>query len=155
MHRLVTTLFAVVLAVGFAGCATIITGTSTDVSIDSDPPDAEIEINGQDYGETPATVSLDSDRSHVVSLSLEGYEEETIRLNKGTTGWVVGNLLFGGIPGLLIDLASGGIYVLSPESVFSDLDETSTSSSKEVRIQVAMSVKEDLPKIGQLTPTSK
>ncbi|WP_431988222.1 PEGA domain-containing protein [Salinibacter sp.] len=62
------------------------TGSSTDISLQSDPSEAQIEINGQDRGETPTTLSLDSDRSYTVELSLEGYEDESIQLKKSTSG---------------------------------------------------------------------
>lgn len=143
--------FSILALALLTGCATIVTGSSTDVSINSDPPNAEIEINGQDYGETPTTISLESDQSHMVELSLEGYEDETIQLRKSTSGWLAGNILLGGIPGLIIDAATGGMYVLSPEEVGTDLEKTSSASTSKLRIQVAMDLrKEDLRKIGQL-----
>ena len=137
-----------------AGCATIVTGTSTDVSIASEPPDADIEVNGSDRGTTPATLSLDSGRSHSLEISLDGYETETIQIQKGTSGWVAGNILFGGIPGFIIDAATGGMYVLSPKQANATLDEQ-TASNGTVHIRVAMNVDKDLPKIGELTPESQ
>ena len=144
------------LALVLTGCATIVTGTSTDVAIQSDPQEAEIKINGQDYGDTPKTVTLDSDRSHTVELQLEGYETETVQFRKSTSGWLAGNILLGGIPGLIIDVASGGMYVLSPKQLNADLDETETSAQKnKLTIRVAMNLEDDLKeeklhKVGQL-----
>ena len=148
--RYVTLLLSLVIV----GCATLVTGTSTDVAINSDPSEAEIEINGMDRGATPTTVSLPSDRSHTVEISLEGYETETIQLQKTTSGWLAGNILFGGIPGLVIDAATGGISVLRPKQVNASLDEK-TASNDTLQIRVAMDVESDLPKIGQLKPADE
>lgn len=137
------------------GCATIVTGTSTDVSLQSDPSEAEIEINGQDRGETPTTLSLDSDRAYTVELSLEGYEDETIQLEKSTSGWVAGNILLGGIPGLIVDAATGGLYVLKPENVNASLDEETADASERLTIRVAMNVDTSQQKVGQLEPMSR
>jgi len=148
--RYVTLLLSLVIV----GCATLVTGTSTDVAINSDPSEAEIEINGMDRGATPTTVSLPSDQSHTVEISLEGYKTETIQLQKTTSGWLAGNILFGGIPGLVIDAATGGINVLKPKQVNANLDEE-TASNGTLQIRVAMNVERDLPKIGQLKPAGK
>lgn len=147
--RYATLLFAVLLT----GCATLVTGSSTDVSVQSTPSEAEIKINGQDYGETPTTLSLDSDRSHMVELSLDGYEEETIQLQKSTSGWLAGNILLGGIPGLIIDAATGGMYVLEPTQVNASLDDPTAEASTDVSIRVEMKVDtSDKIKIGELDP---
>ena len=37
------------------------------------------------------------------------------------SGWVVGNILFGGLIGLAIDAISGGMYKLSPAQVSAQL----------------------------------
>lgn len=129
----------------------MVTGSSTDVSVQSTPSEAEIEINGQDYGETPTTLSLDSDRSYMVELSLDGYEEETIQLQKSTSGWLAGNIVFGGIPGLIVDAATGGMYVLEPKQVNATMDEQGANASTDVSIRVEMNVDtSDKTKIGEL-----
>ncbi|WP_103029998.1 PEGA domain-containing protein [Salinibacter altiplanensis] len=144
-----------VLALAVAGCATIITGTTTDVAVSSDPSEAEIEINGMDRGETPTTLSLDSDRSYTMEISLDGYETESVQLRKSTSGWVAGNLLFGGLPGLIVDAATGGLYVLSPEQVNTSLEQ-GTASSGQLQIRVAMEVDTDgMTKIGDMSPLSE
>ena len=130
----------------------MVTGTSTDVAISSDPSEAQIEINGTDRGETPTTLSLDSDRAHTVEINLEGYESETVQLRKTTSGWLAGNILFGGIPGLVIDAATGGMHVLKPKQVDNSLDEQ-IGSSEMLQIRVAMEVDTSRTmKVGQLKP---
>jgi hypothetical protein len=47
----------------------------------------------------------------------DGGGDETIQLKKSTSGWLAGNLLLGGIPGLVIDAATGGMYVREPKNL--------------------------------------
>lgn len=138
------------VAIMLVGCATIITGTSEDVLIQSNPPRASITINGQPRGETPLQLDLDSDRSYMVQVKLEGYEPQSFQIERSTSGWMIGNLLFGGIPGLVIDAATGGMYVLEPTSVAAVLGKTETSA---LEMRVEMNVDTDAEKIAQLTPT--
>ena len=63
-------------------CATIFTGTTQRVSIDSNPQGAEIIIDGQKEGKTPAKVKMDReldaliDGGKEIQLELEGYKKE-------------------------------------------------------------------------------
>lgn len=40
---------------------------------------------------------------------------------RNVSGWVWGNIVFGGIIGLAVDAISGGLYRLSPEQVMAEL----------------------------------
>ena len=65
-------------------CATIFTGTTDDVYINSNPSGAEIYIDGLKVGKTPATLTIKrpglSDKE--VVLKLDGYERRTFILKK-------------------------------------------------------------------------
>ena len=60
-------------------------------------------------------VQMSRSRQHIVTLSLEGFEPYQIIFSKRVSGWVFGNIIFGGLIGLAIDAISGGIYALTPE----------------------------------------
>ena len=47
----------------------------------------------------------------------EGYEPVTVVLKKGLNGWVWGNILVGGIIGLIIDVATGATSKFVPSEV--------------------------------------
>ncbi len=108
---------------GTFGCATILTGTSTPVSINSSPGSAKVEIERLDgvpieQGLTPMTATLAKGKEYKVTISLDGYEAETVQVLKGgLEGAVFANLLCGGIPGLLIDGMGGAMYKLEPNSI--------------------------------------
>lgn len=136
------------------GCGTIIHGTTQDVSVSSSPSGAEVIIDGADVGETPITQSLDRGSQHTIELSLEGYESESIIVNKGVSGWVIGNIVFGGLIGLVVDAASGGMYKLEPTEISRSLGEEAARLQEEggVFITVVMETNPNWEKIGQLEP---
>jgi len=69
-------------------------------------------------------------------------------------GWFLGNLLFGGIIGIIVDASSGAMYKLTPDQVIAQLKSNSTGmiDLKDDQIYVAVSMKIDpnWEQIGQL-----
>jgi hypothetical protein len=73
-------LFAImIVAAILSSCATILTGTTQRVTIDSTPPGAQIVIDGRMMGTTPAKVRLDRDLNAFINdgkdiyLEMNGY----------------------------------------------------------------------------------
>lgn len=138
-----------------SGCGTIIQGTSQEVSVSSNPSGAAISINGQQMGTTPASLNLSRKDRHTVRLDLSGYQPYEMALSRGVSGWVWGNIVFGGIPGLAIDAISGGMYKLTPEQVTGEMRTTMGSSSlnrETLYIAVVMTPNPEWEQIGQLVP---
>jgi hypothetical protein len=136
------------------GCGTIIHGGTQDVSVTSEPSGATVEVDGSEIGETPVTRSLDRGSQHTVEISMDGYESEQISIRKSTSGWVWGNIVFGGLIGLAVDASTGGMYKLTPTQVQQTLDEETAAKGAEdtVFIAVVMEPKPDWKRIGQLRP---
>lgn len=107
--------------VGTSGCATIIHGTTQQVSISSAPSRAAVAVNGRALGQTPVLADLARKDTHTIQVTLEGYQPYEITLVRNVSGWVWGNIVFGGIIGLAVDAISGGLYRLSPEQVMAEL----------------------------------
>lgn len=154
--RPVTQLSSLILCTFVIGCGTIIHGGSQDVSVTSDPSGATVEIDGTEVGDTPITKSLDRGSQHTIELSMEGFEDEQVIVEKNVSGWVAGNILFGGLIGLAVDAATGGMYKLSPTQVRQTLDETTAMKDGDLEdsvfIAVVMEPHPDWKKIGQLDP---
>jgi hypothetical protein len=91
----------------FASCATIITGSNDSVNILSDPPGARFTTNSGHQGTTPATISIPDKLDLEVAYALDGYGERTVVLRSRMSGWIFGNILIGGLVGLVVDLATG------------------------------------------------
>jgi predicted small secreted protein len=150
------TAFSILLACLFlVGCGTIIHGGGQDVSIASEPSGATVEVDGTEVGDTPLTKSLDRGSQHTVEISMEGYESEQVVVEKNVSGWVAGNIVFGGLIGLVVDASTGGMYKLSPTQVRQTLNgRTAMKKDQEdtVFIAVVMEPNPNWKKIGQLAP---
>lgn len=95
----------------FSSCATIMSGSRQSVTFNSEPADANVYVikkNNSDFliGKTPCTVEL-SKKTQKVAFRKEGYYDVDYKLDRYINGWYFGNLLFGGLPGMSIDLISG------------------------------------------------
>jgi len=111
----------VALALAQTGCCSIVSGTTQQVAINSTPSGATVSVNGMPSAQTPVTLPLRRGSSNAISIEKEGYEPYDVALSRGMNGWVFGNILFGGLIGLVVDVADGAIYTISPDSVFANL----------------------------------
>lgn len=125
MRRLLT--LAAVLAL--TGCATIMHGTSEDVGFSSTPTNAKVSVDNHEVGQTPTVVSLSRKDNHIVHMELAGYQPFDATITRSTSGWVWGNIVFGGIIGLAVDAMTGGLYTLNPAQVQAQL-ATATQAGK-------------------------
>src|SRR5688572_8705355 len=91
------------LLLALSGCATIVRGTSQNITFASTPPGAAIKIGEAQYGVTPATVKIPRRRDTGITLEAPGYPPVTRPLNRKVNPWFWGNFLSFGFLGLLID----------------------------------------------------
>ncbi|WP_336142398.1 hypothetical protein [Acinetobacter sp. 102] len=114
-----------VVALSLSGCASIISGKTQTMTFQSTPELSDITILNRDgkkihVGKAPITVSLNRGAGffvperYTVIFEKEGYEKKEIKVTPSMNGWYIGNILFGGIIGLLIiDPATGAMYSLN------------------------------------------
>ena len=144
----------IVLSVLFLNsCATIINGTSQQINITSTPIDAKVFVDDQELGKTPYVAKLKRKDNHIVKIELEGYKTEVIALNGETSGWFIGNCLFGGLIGMGIDAITGAMYRLEPKEISKSLEKDNQQSSNDNDMLYIKFVLEPDPKwekIGQL-----
>ena len=112
-----------------SSCASIVSKSTWPVSVDSNPTGATVTIfnrsGRQVYkGAAPATMFLNSGagffkkESYVIRYELEGYPTREIPLEFRVNGWYWGNLLLGGVIGMLIvDPATGAMYKPSTDFI--------------------------------------
>ena len=100
-----------------SGCATIINGTTQRVQIDSAPGGADVSIDDQQHVTTPAEVSLARGQAHKLVFHKSGYQDRTENLTSGMSGWILGNMLAGGVVGMAIDASDGAGRKLSADSI--------------------------------------
>lgn len=118
------TLLAASIALLATGCASIFSEQTYPVHITSEPPRASIEIRDEGgnvvyNGATPATVKLASSAGYfdgeryTVTFRKPGFDDEQFVIESGVDGWYWGNILIGGLLGMLIiDPATGAMFDL-------------------------------------------
>jgi hypothetical protein len=99
---------AVALVLGSSSCASIITGATDDILITSSPDGAYFRTNLGQSGRTPQSISIPDDQPLSVSFRLEGYEDQSASVGTRMSAWVLGNIVFGGLIGLVVDVAANG-----------------------------------------------
>lgn len=119
------------------GCATIIHGSSQDISISSAPDEAEVWIDGARMGTTPTKVTLKRKNDYLVTVKKEGYKEATVKIEGATSAWIIGNIIFGGIIGCGIDFITGGAYDLKPERLDINMTKLAELDGQTIHIGLA------------------
>jgi hypothetical protein len=112
-RRIGAVLAAALLSVGLSACATIVTGTSQNITVESEPAGATCKLTRASatvgaIAETPAMVRLDRSKDNVeVTCDKEGHQQASEILSASFTGTTIGNVLLGGLIGVAVDAASG------------------------------------------------
>jgi hypothetical protein len=124
-----------ILMLSLFGCASIVSKSKYPVTFDSDPPKAEVSVKDENgvsvfQGLTPTTVSLRSGESYfdskqyTATFTKDGYDPQTSSITSSLNGWYWGNLLVGGVIGMLIiDPITGAMYELDQPMVMASLKE--------------------------------
>ena len=114
-------LLVVLVAASLSGCATLAGGGhDQSVHIDSAPQGAQVRVDGQPLGVTPTDVVLSRRQEHQVQLDLPGCTTFCTTLKPGCNPWIFGNILVGGVVGLVVDASTGAMSTLYPNSVKAD-----------------------------------
>jgi hypothetical protein len=125
-QRIVLSIVLVLALSSLIGCASIIHGSKQKLTFGSTPTGATVDVTdamGVSHGTciTPCTLDLKRKNQYKATLRKDGFEPVELVVNKNGDGWVWGNLLFGGIIGLVVDFSSGAAYKLSPSELHATL----------------------------------
>lgn len=138
-----------------ASCASIIHGTHQDVGITSVPTGAAVTVDNMQSGTTPVVAKLSRKDNHVVRVTLAGYQPYDMTLTRGVSGWVWGNIAFGGLVGLAVDAIDGGMYKLTPEQLSATMSTGQASLGKSrdgIYLVAVLKPQAGWVKVAQLTP---
>jgi hypothetical protein len=125
----VASLVLVAATIFSAGCASIVHNGPRTVPIASTPPGAKVTIydranNIVSVSNTPFVATLPTKygyfkgQSYRLVFEMPGYAKAETRLVSSVSGWYFGNLVFGGLIGMLIvDPLTGAMYNLAPEKI--------------------------------------
>lgn len=96
-----------------SGCASIVSGKSQEITLDTTPPGANCNLNRDGkflagVPQTPGTVKVEKTKDDIeVVCQKPQYTQAKENLDSGTDGWVFGNVLLGGLIGWGVDSAVG------------------------------------------------
>lgn len=131
-----------ILTLIVCSCSSIVSKSEYAVAINSAPDSATFKITNRNgfaiqSGVTPSTITLKASsgyfkgETYTIELSKEGFQPKTYTLNSSVDGWYFGNIIFGGLLGMLvIDPATGAMYKL-PSEVMISLDPAITADMQE------------------------
>ena len=132
----------VVFCVCLVGCASIFSGTSKKITINSTPAGAKITIYDNtgkvvSTGQTPTVVRLRrgesyfEDHQYRVVIEKPGFRRSEVQIRSSLNGWYFGNILLGGVIGMVVvDPMTGAMYTLSPDHIEKTLTPAQRSSLK-------------------------
>lgn len=138
------------IAVFLSSCASIVSKSDWPVTITSNPEQAKITITNEDglkmyTGTTPTTLILKAGKAYfdgldyTVVFEKEGYEKQTIIISSKLNGWYLGNILFGGLIGILIvDPLTGAMWKLDSLYIANLSEKTSSLKQGEKSIQFVL-----------------
>jgi hypothetical protein len=95
------------------GCATVTTGTSQTIAVDTKPSGADCRFTREgdpvaSINPTPGVITVSKDDRRLdVLCRKDGYQDGVADLASTFQAMTVGNVLIGGVVGLIIDAASG------------------------------------------------
>jgi len=104
-------------------CATLFKGTSEEVNFKTSHDPAEIWINGQNMGQTPMSIKLESKKTYTIEFKKEDYKTVTKTItNHVGAGWIILDVLGGLIP-VIVDAATGAWYSFDQKNVNAILEK--------------------------------
>lgn len=151
------------MVVGFAcavaslgGCASIVSDSAYPVKMESSPAGAHFEVRNEagqlvQSGTAPSVVTLKSGagyfdgEKYTIKFTKEGFDDQLITLDSGVDGWYWGNILLGGVIGMLIvDPLTGAMYKLPPTASgnLTPVTSDASGSSKDLSFMVIDQVPE-------------
>lgn len=142
---------ALATSLALAGCASIVSKSEWPVTVQSNPSGARCVIakeNGVEIhrGETPLTTVLSakggyfSSQDYTITCEKEGHQTTQALMPSSLNGWYWGNIVFGGLIGILIvDPATGAMWKLDETKVVNLAKLQATEQSPSAAAPVAQS----------------
>jgi hypothetical protein len=112
-----------------SGCATIVHNGPRSIPVTSSPPGAKVTIYDRSnklvvtnttpfVAQLPMKFGYFQPQNYRLEFEMPGHQNAVVNLESAVSGWYFGNLLFGGLIGMLIvDPLTGAMYNLTPEKI--------------------------------------
>lgn len=112
------TIIACAAILGGGGCASLVSGTTQQMSFQTTPDEVTVTVSGRIIGKTPVTVQLDKKSDQTLVFTKDGYKPVTMQLTTSLDSWFWGNIVLGGFIGSTVDGLSGAVHEYSPSQYF-------------------------------------
>jgi uncharacterized protein YceK len=120
MEYIYKIVFTVILfSVFINGCCTVTQGTTQKLAFNSQPEGAMVEYNGRQLGKTPLSIDVNRKITTIdpkFSFVMEGFETQTQPVIVKGCGCLWGNIVVGGLLGILVDSVSGANVAYTQDS---------------------------------------
>jgi uncharacterized protein YceK len=121
-----------ILAVSISGCASIMSGRHAEVAINTNAPNARVVVRdkrGQHVASlhAPATVTLRRKDKFIfparytATIEAPGYKSASVPIRPTINPWILGNVVIGGIPGLVVDNVTGAAWRPRHSEIYQEL----------------------------------
>lgn len=114
MKKITVALFVLLLS----GCASIISGTSQDITFDSNPQGAKVYLNGVIMGTTPFTFNAQKNKYHSLRVEKDGYISINRTVSKSYDAVALINVIW---DLSTTDALTGAVYKYDESNYFFDL----------------------------------
>lgn len=124
MKKIVHIILISIAILSLSSCATVFTGTSQKLSVTSDPPGADVVINGINKGQTPVTIDVKKELTgQPIELKKTGYRVSQFTPTTMFNTTSILNILF---PiGFVVDALTGALMKYNPTSYDLKLEKQS------------------------------
>jgi hypothetical protein len=95
-------------------------GAVQTINVNSEPEGAVVTVDSDYRLTTPATATFARRSDHVLLFHKDGCRDVTVNLGRSTSGWILGDVFFGGAAGLYGAYHSGAAYNLENENLSGD-----------------------------------
>lgn len=148
MKNVIVLFLLAAIVISSNSCATILSKSVYPVQLNSNPDGAKVTVLNRDGIEvfrstTPATAMLKSGdgffkkASYRITFSKEGYADKTYPLTATIDGWYFGNILIGGVIGMLIvDPATGAMFKLDQQYIDGNLSSEGSASLDSPQLKI-------------------
>lgn len=109
------------LLLSLPACSTIVSGTNQSVTVSTNPPGAtcSLDRNGKHLGDispTPGSLIVSKENRPIkVTCLKDGFDTAEAQHNAGFNAMVLGNIVFGGVIGVIVDASTGAASVYPDE----------------------------------------
>ena len=117
--KMMTVVFAASML--FTSCATLFTGTSEQITIDSNVKKATVKFDGVKMGTTPFSTKVKKSFDGMVTVEADGYDDERFQFQKSFNSIAILNLT--NIVAWAIDLLTGAINKFDMKGYDIELEE--------------------------------